>query len=188
MWWRTDQRPVGATVLSRRSVLGGLAVGTAGLTLSACGFQPMYGGSSGGAVTANLGQVEIARINDRNGQVLRNALERRFERSKNAQKKLYLLTITLQETIDEIGLSKDSFATRADMILSATFSLTADKTALLGGTSEGIASYNILDQQYATVVSEKDARNRAIEQIADDITRRISAYFSRQPAAPTPAR
>lgn len=188
MWWRTNRRPVGAAPLSRRSVLGGLAVATAGLSLSACGFKPMYGGGAGNAVTANLGQIEIARINDRNGQMLRNALERRFERSNNAQKKNYLLTITLQESIDEIGLAKDSFATRADMIVSATFSLTADKAALLGGISEGTASYNILDQQYATVMSEKDARARALEQIADDLTRRLSAYFSRQPTAPTPAR
>jgi len=184
MWWPTKPRQPHRAALSRRTVLVGLTTTVVSLPLAACGFKPMYAGGKSSPVTAQLGQVEVARINDRNGQVLRNALEQRLERSQNAGKKIYLLTVSLQESIDETGLSKDSFATRADMIISANFTLTYGKAQLLAGVSDGVVSYNILDQQYATVISEKDARTRAIEQVADDIQRRLSAYFSQHPSPP----
>lgn len=183
MWWQTDRQQPSSAV-SRRQLFKGLAVTAASLSLAGCGFKPMYGGGSSSSVTAQLGQVEIARINDRNGQLLRNALEQRFERSNNRARKIYILEITLDESINELGLAKDSFATRADMILDAKFKLTFGKQILLSGQTQGVASYNILDQQYATVVSAKDARERALNQIADDLTRRVSSYFSQHPTPP----
>jgi LPS-assembly lipoprotein len=150
----------------------------------------MYGGRAGRAVVAALAEVEVARINDRTGQLLRNALEQRMERAGGGgtAKKRYLLTCITTESKQELGLSKDSFASRADLTLTVEFTLSYQGKALLSGSSEGIAAYNILDQQYATVISEQDSRQRAVEQVSEDITRRLSSYFSRHPnSAQAPA-
>jgi LPS-assembly lipoprotein len=170
---------------TRRTVLragaGKMLLAAATPLLAACGFKPMYGGQHGGAVVSALAQVEVARIDDRIGQMLRNALERRLERSGGGGKaaKQYVLTCEVAETIDELDLSKDSFASRADLTLTVQFVLTAQGKILLSGTTQGIVAYNILDQQYGTVASEKNSRERAAEQAAEDITRRLSSYFSR---------
>jgi LPS-assembly lipoprotein len=170
---------------TRRTVLragaGKMLLAAATPLLAACGFKPMYGGQRGGAVVSALAQVEVARIDDRVGQILRNSLERRLERAGGGGKaaKQYLLTCLITENIEELGLSKDSFATRADLTLTVEFTLTAQGKPLLSGTTQGIVAYNILDQQYGTVASEKNSRERAAEQAAEDITRRLSSYFSR---------
>lgn len=177
--------PTPAEAPTRRTILragvGKLMLTAAAPLLAACGFKPMYGGQRGGAVVSSLAQVEVARIDDRIGQILRNALERRLERGGGGGQaaKQYLLTCTVTESIEELGLSKDSFASRADLTLTVEFTLSAQGKALLSGTTQGIVAYNILDQQYGTVASEKNSRQRAAEQAAEDITRRLSSYFSR---------
>jgi LPS-assembly lipoprotein len=176
--------------LSRRGILqaGSTALTVAALAplMSACGFKPMYGGRAGSAVVAALAEVEVARINDRTGQLLRNALERRMERAGGGgtAKKRYLLTCGVAESKQELGLSKDSFASRADLTLTVDFTLSYQGKSLLTGSTQGIVAYNILDQQYATVISEQDSRQRAVEQVSEDITRRLSSYFSRHPNSP----
>jgi LPS-assembly lipoprotein len=164
-----------------RSGGGALVLAALAPLVSACGFKPMYGGRTGTVVTSALAEVQVARINDRAGQLLRNALERRMERSGGGgtAAKRYLLTCSINETIQELGLSKDSFASRADLTLTVEFTLSAQDKALLSGSTQGIVAYNILDQQYATVASEENSRQRAVEQVAEDITRRLSSYFSR---------
>ena len=40
-----------------------------------------------------------------------------------------------------------------------------------------IVSYNILDDQYATVASQADAENRGIKQLGEEIKTRLAVYF-----------
>lgn len=180
MWSPTNRRD-----FLRR--LGGLSTLAASAPLlAACGFKPMYGGQAGHQVTRYLAGVEVARIADRKGQILRNELERRMERSGGggSARKRFVLTCKIKETYEELGLSKDDYNTRADLTMSVTFSLASNGRSLMSGTSEGTVAYNILDQQYATVVSKDNARERALTLIANDITNRLSAYFSRNANSP----
>ena len=39
------------------------------------------------------------------------------------------------------------------------------------------AHYNILTHTYATLIAEKDARKRAIREIAGDITSKVASFF-----------
>lgn len=59
--------------MNKNNIMSSIFYGLfAALTLSGCGFQPMYGAHSDApetSVTANLAQVEIATIPDRSGQV-----------------------------------------------------------------------------------------------------------------------
>jgi LPS-assembly lipoprotein len=44
-----------------------------------------------------------------------------------------------------------------------------------------VSNFNILRSQYATLIGERDAYDRSVAQVSDDITRRISLFFNREP-------
>jgi LPS-assembly lipoprotein len=154
------------------------------LVLSGCGFRPLHGRHSDApGVTAELAAVAVAPIADRTGQLLRNALEQRLERSGGGQAKLYTLTIELEESTVGIGLGRDATVTRANLMLNANFDLIRDGKKVWSGTSQSVAAFNMLSQQYATIMSERDSRDRAVTQIADDITRRLAVFLGNRPGS-----
>jgi len=156
-------------------------VALAATGLAACGFRPLYGprGGQSGVVQNKLAAVYVGRIDERVGQLVRNALEQRLERTSGHVPKVYALDVNVTETLQSVGLRKDKTTTRANVWLRAEYVLSKGDTKLLTGDAETYAAYNILrDGQYATVVSERDARARAAETIAEDIVRRLSVYFA----------
>ena len=196
---------------------------TAGLTagLAACGFQPVYADKnyrlsappSGSAdVTADLARVRLAPVREsftndtqtqpgRGGQKLQNLLIDRMYPHGYPQQPGYTLEIALTSTETELGIQKDSSATRAELQMTAELvlkrSITAEPAAALVKTSNGDelyrtkirtrVAYSILDAQYGTLVARENAVDRGLEQVANEIVNRLSLYFSRDPAAIRPA-
>lgn len=159
--------------------LGAALALLAALAVAGCGFQPLYGGKRGAAVDARLAAIHVAPIADRAGQELRNALEHRLY-AGGAATPVYTLEVTLTEGIEELGILRNRTASRANLRMRASWELTRGDEVIRQGETEGIAAYNILNQQYATVISQKDARSRAVEQLADEIIRQVSVAFSRR--------
>jgi hypothetical protein len=54
----------------------------------------------------------------------------------------------------------------------------SDQRKLSVGKSRSVSSYNILEKQFASTISEADARSRTLREIADQIKLRLGAYFS----------
>lgn len=158
------------------------ALALCGLVLAGCGFRPLYGGKSDSpGLAAELATVEIAPIADRTGQLLRNALEQRMERAGGNRRKAYTLVVEVDETTEGLGLGRDATVTRANLVVTANFELRQNGTMIWSGQSRSAAAYNILTQQYATVASERDSRDRAVAQVADDITRRLAVFLGNRP-------
>lgn len=150
------------------------------IALGACGYRPLYGPQSANPqTTATLAQVEIKPINDRAGQMMRTALQRRLS-PRGQTPAQYYLQVSLKESISKLAVERDSFATRANLSMSARYQLVriADGLRLTKGQPRSVASYNILTSNYATLSAEADARNRAIEALADDIQSRLAIYFA----------
>lgn len=152
----------------------------AGLILTACGFQPVYS-EQRNASAGELANIEIARIGDRKGQVLRNLLRARLSPKGPADRALYRLTVKLTESKAELALRKDESATRANLTLNAVFILER-LPPYPPGTATGNAistnSYNVLDSDYATLSAEKDARNRALRTLAEEIRLRVATAIN----------
>lgn len=158
------------------------------LALSACGFQPLYGqrGMSGGNVVDEFAQVRIAPIAERAGQMLYNELRDRLNPRGKPANPRFLLAITLVETRQELAYRGDETATRANMDLVATYVLRRAVAEGDGGenqvVTEGVArittSYDILESQFATIVSIDDARARAVRTLSDDIQARLATALS----------
>ena len=49
---------------------------------------------------------------------------------------------------------------------------------MLRDTTTVTVSYNILDQQYATIASQRNAETRALRRISENIRSILSIYFS----------
>lgn len=168
------------TSQSRRAALavlsGGMATGVAG-----CGFRPMYGRSaaSGRAdVRAALAQLRVNPIPDRQGQRLRQILRESLASSGEASS--FELEVKLAQSIQELGVRRDSTTSRANLIFGATLTLRESGAVAFVDNVRSIVSYNILDDQYGTVASQSDAEDRALRQIGDEITTRLGIFFDRQ--------
>lgn len=169
--------------LGRRAALALLLGGLVALpALAGCGFRPLYGSASASGETAErLAKVEISRIPDRPGQVLRNYLIRRFNPGGRPESPLYTLNVSVQEIRQNLGIAKDATATRANLILNGTMVLIdrGNGTVLLQRPVSSITSFNILLDEFANLVAERNARDRALQQIADNICTQVALYFDR---------
>lgn len=166
----------------RRLPLTLVSVVLCGLMLAGCGFRPLYGSKSDApGLAAELASVEVAPIPERTGQLLRNALEQRMERAGGAYRKAYTLELEVDESTEALGLGRDATVTRANLVVTAAFQLRQNGTVIWSGQSRSAAAYNVLTQQYATIASERDSRDRAVTQVADDITRRLAVFLGNRP-------
>jgi LPS-assembly lipoprotein len=156
------------------------AVIAAGCGLSACGFTPMYAKPDAGSatpVTSAMSAIQIRPIADHDGVKLRQMLRERFQPRGPAPNHLYDLDVQMRSVTQELGIRKDATSSRANRIYSARFALFQNGRRVFGDQVQTIVSYNIADDQYATVASVSDASDRAIGQIGEQITTRIALYL-----------
>ena len=149
--------------------------------LASCGFTPMYGSggaTTSGTVAAALRQVDVRPIADRRGMVLRQQLEEKLHPGGGRNTR-FDLQVRLASRTQELGVRKDSTTSRANLILTANFVLWDGTRRLLRDRVRSTVSYNILDDQYATIASERDAEARALKQLSDEIRVRLAVYFNR---------
>ncbi len=149
--------------------------------LSGCGFRPLYGDFQPGSAGERFLEVEIDMPKDREGQLLRNELVGRFYGSEQRRAPRYRLGMELKESKTSLAVKKSAFATRGNLAMSVTFKL-SDRTTGVGvftGSSKVTVSYNILDSEFASLLAEKNARERAIRELSHDIRVRLGSYFDR---------
>ena len=161
-----------------------LVLAAAVVTVAACGFQPLYGSRVAGSAPAEFSQIRIDPIPDRVGQQLHNHLLTILNPDGRPEKPRYVMKATVTESLTELGVRKTAFATRANLLMRAVYSLTSVTTDkyVFGGDSAITVSYNILDSEFATLMAEKDARTRAVREISEDIRIRLGVFFANQAA------
>jgi len=160
---------------SRRALL---AAGAA--ALSGCGFRPLYGEREEGDASDQLATVHVNTIPNRNGQILHNFLLDRINPKGKPATPLYALDIQLTEQKSNVGIIKDSTATLAQLANTATYTIydLKERKALQSGRSRSFTSYNIVQSDFATLSAEKDARERTLRDIAEDITTKVAVFLN----------
>lgn len=154
------------------------------MLVAACGFEPMYGRNVNESVGVEneLALVEIGGIPDREGQYLRNALIDRFYRNGRPVAPRYELSAQeVQEHLVDLDITKSSDATRGQLRLGTTIYLkdkSTDKT-VLERSLNSTTSYNILGSEFATRVTEDNARQNALDDLARQIELQLNLYFKR---------
>jgi len=152
--------------------------------LAGCGFEPLHGKNSASSAAA-LESVRVSVIRDRAGQQLRNRLQQLLSPRGSRADAHWQLKVNLQESIQEILIEESALATRAAIRITAQYSLSqlgtvgGEKAFSRSGESRSVGSYNILDAEfeYVNVVAERDARERALQLLANEIKRRVSIWL-----------
>ncbi len=160
-----------------------IALSLAGLlALSACGWQPLYGrvDSTGGNAAPQLATVHILPIADRTGQNLYNELRDRINPSGSPSQPHYDLVIRLDEQTTQMLILQDQTASRTNLTLTATFQLYQRGNAkpVLQGTSRTTTTYDLLNDEFATIQSTNDARRRGALTLADDIATQLAVFLA----------
>ncbi len=157
------------------------------LLLSSCGFSSVYGEhktqyGQAYAVEDSLALILIQPIPDREGQYLHNALINRFYQKGYPSEVLYTLhTSPINERLINLDITVDSDSTRGQMILKTNITLKNLTTneLLLRRSLQAVTSYNILASQFTNRVSEQNARENALDDLARQIELQIGLHFRR---------
>ena len=152
--------------------------------LSACGFTPVYGDLSGiGYGNEDLmAYVQVANIPEREGQMLRNVLLDRINRKGYALDPHYRIEMSsLEESKTDLDITKDSDSTRGQLRLESMMTLrdVVSKEVLMRRGLYAITSYNILASEFSTRVTEQNARENAIIDLANQVEMQLNLYFNR---------
>ena len=153
------------------------------LLLSGCGFSPLYGKNS---VRANIqpefDSIFIANIPDHEGQFLRNALMDRLYQNGRPYSPKYTLSFSpIKEAKADLDVTKNSDTTRVQLRLSTHMKLSDNQSGniLLERDLISIASYNILQSQFTTRVSEENTRQNVLNILAEQAETQLALYFNR---------
>lgn len=182
MWW-FEQRGTRRLIASAMGACGLIAA------LAGCGFHPLYG-KANPEVTAQAQLIKIGvrqagdlkTANFRIGQQLRNILLTQLTPYGEPAQPQYYLDVNMTESTENLAIQKDQVATRANLQIYATYILRYIATggAIFSGQARGVASYDIVQSEYANLAAEQDAERRSVQAIADDITLKISFHFTQK--------
>lgn len=154
--------------------------------LSACGFSPVYGPKGGdrAPVAAALSNVAIENIPNEEGQSLRNKLIDRMYRQGRPAKPAARLSVTVTGSETELGIQKDATATVIELTMNAPYILrSANGQELLNGNAKSLVLYSKLNAQYGTLAAKRNAYDRALTEISEQILNRLSLFYAETPPA-----
>lgn len=155
-----------------------VAVLTAG-----CGFRPLYKQTANTDAVREFSQISIAQPEDRPSQQLRNHLIDVLTPLGQPDRPAYRLDFRITESLGSVFVTRSEEITRSNLQISASATLrdyrSGQPVHSLSATSQ--ASYNVTQADYANLVSEKNARERALRDVAEQIRLRLGNYFDRKP-------
>ena len=159
-----------------------LMAGILTLGLTGCGFEPMYAkrGAQTSAISDELAGIRVAGIEDRQGQILRNALISRMNPLGEPARQTHTLEVILNTSQENMAERSDGKASLGRMQITANFRLTSAgaKSSSYSGISRSIVSYRLLGPTYGSTAVERDAESRALTDLAEDIRTQIATYFA----------
>lgn len=154
-----------------------LALTLLALTLAACGFKPLHSRDYRAQQQADLASIDVQVDNSRLGQLLKAEINDGINPDYHRVPKLYRASITLTEREIYLFINPDGTSSRGDIEYRTTYQIRriADGVVLHTGRINRVSSYNMAETaDYASYVSEEDARKRGIHELAEDYRLRLS--------------
>ena len=140
-----------------------------------------------GVAQRELAAIQVDLIPDRPGQLLRQALQQRFEGADDSVARRYDLSVGFWISGEGIAIQPNSIATRIRAIGNANWTLIAQdpgRTRLTSGYAKAVDGFNLFDTQYFAADLENEAMpKRLADALADQITLQLATYFRKQATA-----
>ena len=161
------------------------------LMLAGCGFSPMYkttgshigpdGRPTAGNVLAELKQVYVARINERYGPLLRQALQQDMGGAGPENPTRYVLrirTYLMNEAVD-IPADNTSGRTRTTAFAHWTLETMANDPEMLAGGDASVVDgvNNNYEQYFAQTLNLEGVRARVAKNLGEQVTQQVAAWF-----------
>jgi len=150
--------------------------------VSGCGFTPMYGAKTQDALAAGI-RIDAPR--DSTGQKFQQELEDKINPMGVPPNPEYALKVTLTSASSAIGVARDGTISRYNIVLSSHYQLVRLKENKIVQTDEiqHVASFNNQPNQYfSTYISEKDAIERGIGELAELYRQRMALVLIKGPS------
>jgi LPS-assembly lipoprotein len=156
--------------------------------LAGCGWTPLYADRETGPADEELRAVKVAPVPERIGQRLALALRNSLNPEGVPTPQKYVLNTTLQTARSDLGIQSTGIGTRGKLDVTANFTVADLKTGagLLNNSSHVAESFDIVANEYASLVAEDDARTRAVEELRRDMLTRLTLFFQRRAAGTKP--
>jgi LPS-assembly lipoprotein len=137
-------------------------------------------------VRGELQAISITGLDDRLGQLVRNALLDELNPTGAEVPSRYILDVDLDRSAQSLAIQTNDVITRFNLRLTARFQLLDSKSGevLYNSRVQRIASYNVSLQPYATLAAEIDAERRVAREVGDNISTLLAVHFAQQ-ATPT---
>jgi LPS-assembly lipoprotein len=167
-------------MIGRRGVLGfALAVP---LALAGCGWEPLYADRAAGPADAELQAIRVEPILDRVGQQLELALRESLKPTGAPVPTRYALRTQLTVVRQDLGIQTQGYGTRGKLDIAASFELVdiARGVSLLNSGVHVADAFDIVANEYASLVAEEDARKRLVEEMRREIVTRLTLYMQRR--------
>ena len=163
-----------------------LLLGLAG-ALNGCGFHPVYMASGNGPdPQAGLAEIEVGPINERPGQILRQALLARLGIEPGSPRK-FDLQVNFWISGEAQGVLNFTQPTRIRLVANATWTLLnrdSKPIKLAEGNDRLVDGFDIFDAQYfAQDLANEAVQRRLAEAMAERITLRLAVWFHQHPSA-----
>ena len=144
---------------------------------TSCGNEPIY--SKNVSSNKELLSISVKNIKDRSGQILRNSLLNQLNPEKERVIIKYKLTVEISESRANLAYRRDMSATRADLTITANYLLTEIKSGeiIFEQETKSISSFDVVESVYANLIAEKDAREKNLQVISDDIFTNLVIFF-----------
>jgi len=156
----------------RRTFLGLLAAAP----LAGCGFSPVY--APGGAGLVLRDRVEVAAPDDRLGFVLVSRLEERLGQSASPD---YVLNYVIETRESGLAITGTNDITRINLTGRVAFTVTEALTGVQvhAGSVSSFSAYSTTGSTVATATAERDAEDRLMTILADQMMSRLMASAGR---------
>ncbi len=172
----------------RRDVLALGSVLLAATAGGGCGFHPLYGTGEDGAegpAQLELAMVSVGPIPERQGQLLRQALQGRFTRGGESTTRRFDLTVALVVAEAGVAIQPDTSVTFQRVTGTASWTLQSQDAArnvLASGSAKAVDGFNWINEQFFQATLEEElVRRRIAESLADQITIQLADYFLKHP-------
>ena len=144
---------------------------------TSCGYEPIY--SKNGNTNKELLSISVQNIKNRPGQILRNTLLNQLNPERERVITKYRLIVEISESKSSLAYRRDMSATRTDLKVTANYLLKDIKNGeiLLKQEVKSISSFDVVESVYATLIAEKDVREKNLKVISNDIYTNLVIFF-----------
>ena len=183
----TQPRLILTRSILARSMLARL-IGRVGLfmvvgVMGGCGWRPLNA-PFGSTHEAGLRSIDVAIIPERQGQLLRQALQARLSGGVGEQPALYVLQASYSVQSEGLAITEESSVTRIRLIATSNFVLRPLASASLtcaSGVTREVDGYDVQNQQFfAADLAAETAKRRLADATAADIAIKLALAAGRR--------